>query len=127
MGMRLVLLLLIFLVMLVYLDENGVTIKACPDANVGDVGTVNGVEYTIVDRDMLDLMIENEEDVTKVCTSLISDMLYLFSDTPFNQDISSWDVSNVTNMGGMFSDTPFNQAIGSWDVSSVTTMAFMFF
>ena len=111
----------------VYLDENGVTIKACPDANVGDVGTVNGVEYTIVDRDMLDLMIENEEDVTKVCTSLISDMLYLFSDTPFNQDISSWDVSNVTNMGGMFSDTPFNQAIGSWDVSSVTTMAFMFF
>jgi hypothetical protein len=46
----------------VYLDVNGITIKACPDANVGDVGTVNGVAYTVVDRAMLDLMIANDED-----------------------------------------------------------------
>ena len=32
----------------VYLGENGITIKACESANVGDVGTVNGVEYTVV-------------------------------------------------------------------------------
>ena len=33
----------------VYLDENGVTIKACDDANVGDTGVINGVTYTVVD------------------------------------------------------------------------------
>ena len=110
----------------VYLDENGVTIKACPNANVGDVGTVNGIEYTVVDRDMLDLMIENEEDVTKVCTTLISDMRALFYFTPFNQDISSWDVSNVTDMNNMFVFSDFNQDISSWDVSSVTKMYGMF-
>ncbi|MDA1318071.1 MAG: BspA family leucine-rich repeat surface protein, partial [Bacteroidetes bacterium] len=110
----------------VYLDENGVTIKACPDANVGDVGTVNGIEYTIVDRDMLDQMIDNDEDVTKVCTSLISDMEQLFYITNFNQDIGSWDVSNVTDMFRMFNNTPFNQDISSWDVSSVTDMSAMF-
>ena len=38
------------------------------------------------------------------------------SATPFNQDISSWDVSNVTDMGGMFSNSSFNQDISSWDV-----------
>ena len=111
----------------VYLDENGVTIKACPDANVGDVGTVNGIEYTVVDREMLDQMIENEEDVTKVCTSLISDMEQLFYFTPFNQDISSWDVSNVTNMSNMFSSSDFNQDISSWDVSNVFYMSSMFY
>ena len=111
----------------VYLDENGVTIKACPDANVGDVGTVNGIEYTVVDIAMLDLMIENEEDVTKVCTSLISGMSSLFFQTNFNQDISSWDVSNVHNMSNMFYDTPFNQDISNWDVSNVTVLFRMFY
>lgn len=117
----------------VYLDENGVTIKACPDANVGDVGTVNGIEYTVVDRAMLDQMIENEEDVTKVCTSMISNMEFLFTGDLyneifiFNQDIGSWDVSNVTNMRGMFIASTFNQDIGDWDVSNVTHMEDMFF
>ena len=32
----------------VYLGENGITIKACESANVGDIGTINGIEYTIV-------------------------------------------------------------------------------
>ena len=36
----------------------------------------------------------------------------------FNQDISSWDVSNVTDMRGMFERSSFNQDISSWDVSS---------
>ena len=45
----------------------------------------------------------------------------------FNQDISSWDVSNVTNMKEMFSGAAsFNQDIGSWDVSAVTDMDGMF-
>ena len=38
----------------------------------------------------------------------------------YNQDISSWDVSNVTNMSGMFLGCAlFKQDISSWDVSAV--------
>ena len=44
----------------------------------------------------------------------------------FNQDISSWDVSNVTNMESMFQNNIFNQNISSWDVSNVTNMNKMF-
>ena len=40
----------------------------------------------------------------------------MFSDSPFNQDISSWNVSNVTDMIGMFANSPFNQDISSWVV-----------
>ena len=117
----------------VYLDVNGVTIKACPDANVGDVGTVNGIEYTVVDRDMLDQMIENEEDVTKVCTSKITNMEALLftgsynEPSTFNQDIITWDVSNVTNMRLMFTWCgDFNQNISYWDVGNVDNMQGMF-
>ena len=41
----------------------------------------------------------------------------------FNQDISSWDVSNVTNMNRMFwGCNKFNQDISRWDVSNVKKM-----
>ena len=38
-------------------------------------------------------------------------MSYMFyNNSTFNQDISSWDVSNVTNMADMFAcNTSFNQ------------------
>ena len=116
----------------VYLDENGVTIKACDDANIGDVGIVNGVEYTVVDEAMLRDMAANEEDVTRVVTTFVTNTQGIFAQaTPFNQNISSWDMSNVTNMTGMFNGangaTTFNQDISNWDVSSVTSMSFMFF
>jgi len=45
----------------------------------------------------------------------------------FNQDISSWNVSNVEDMGSMFmSARSFNQDLSSWDVSNVTNMNRMF-
>ena len=118
----------------VYLADNGITIKACEDANVGDTGVINGVEYTVVDRDMLDQVIDNNGDITVVCTSKITEMNYLFmchDDFNHNQPIGNWDVSNVTNMGGMFygecETNIFNQDISQWDVSSVTNMYGMFF
>ena len=44
--------------------------------------------------------------------------------TSFNQDIGNWDLSNATNIGEMFKGaTSFNQDIGDWDVSNVTNMA----
>jgi surface protein len=117
----------------VYLADNGITIKACDDANVGDTGEINGVTYTVVDEAMLRDMVDNEEDVTNVVTTKVTNMFELFFidiNTPsaLNQNISSWDVSNVTDMGFMFANaTAFNQPIGNWDVSNVTDMKQMFY
>ena len=113
---------------LVYLDDNGITIKAGHWAEIGDVDVIDGVAYTVVDREMLIEMIQNGQDVTTVCTTRITDMKEVFQQAEsFNQDIGSWDVSNVTNMLGMFAEAnSFNQPIGNWDVSNVTDMLGMF-
>ena len=112
----------------VYLDANGITIKAHKWAKIGDQGTIDDVLYTIVDKDSLLVMIEKGYFVNRVCTSLMTDMSRLFQKrTAFNQDISNWDVSNVNNMNSMFEDAEsFNQPIGVWDVSNVTRMEYMF-
>ena len=61
-------------------------------------------------------------------TSNVTNMKYLFSSSPFNQDISNWDTSSVENMDGIFYEaSAFNQDIGSWDTESVTNMHAMFF
>ena len=113
----------------VYLDSNGITIKACENAQVGESGIVNGITYTIIDNETLVNMIDNSEDLTKISTSRITDMEGMFyAAESFNQDIGSWDVSNVTDMNDMFYlAESFNQDIGSWDVSNVTDMSYMFF
>ena len=47
-------------------------------------------------------MMRNGDDVSTVCTTRITDMNRLFTDDEyFNQDISTWDVSNVTDMNSM--------------------------
>ncbi|MDA8559070.1 BspA family leucine-rich repeat surface protein [Flavobacteriaceae bacterium] len=115
-----------------YLDDNGITIKANSFAEVGDTAEIGGVTYTLVDLETLKTMIANNEDVTKVVTTKVTDMDNLFKDNVnFNQNIGSWDVSNVTNMSEMFyleseNGIAFNQDIGSWDVSSVKDMSSMF-
>ena len=107
----------------IYIDKNGVTIKAGPWAKVGDKGIIDGVEYTIVDEATLRQMVANEQDVTKVVTSKITNFERLFSNkTEFNQSIGNWDVSNVTNMYDTFYGTNFNQDISNWDVSNVRLM-----
>ncbi len=112
----------------VYLADNGVTIKACEDATVGDTGEVNDIEYTIIAEETLRDMVVNGDDLTRVCTSKITDMSELFFlNQDNNQDISSWDVSNVTNMNLMFSGaTNWNPDISRWNVSNVTDMGYMF-
>ena len=113
----------------VYLDDNGVTIKARDWAFVGDTGVVNGVGYTIVGTSTLMSMIANGDDVTRVCTSRIISMAsYFYNNDYFNQDIGNWDTSSVTDMRSMFqSNSAFNQDIGNWDTSSVTNMQQMFY
>ena len=117
-----------------YLDANGVTIKAKEWVTVGTTGKLGGVTYTAVDKATLSDMVEDNKDVAKVVTTLITDMSYMLGDlVTFNQDIGSWDVSNVTNMSRMFvgaagedAATSFNQDISKWDTSKVTDMSQMF-
>ena len=132
-----------------YFAENGVTVKAKDWVTAGTTSELNGVFYTAVNIDTLRLMFSREEDVSKVVTTLITDMSNLFSNVPikdvgpfrpnelqFNPNISSWDVSNVTNMQKMFGTDSssigpyvrnlFNQDISGWDVSNVTDMTRMF-
>ena len=106
----------------VYLAENGITVKACDDANIGDTGVINGITYTVVDEAMLREMVENEQDVTKLATTKVTDMkLMFYENSTFNQPIGNWDVSNVTNMAYMFADaTSYNQDLSSWSVDGVT-------
>ena len=123
----------------VYLADNGITIKACPDAQIGDTGVINGITYTVVSEQQLrDYVNSGYPELNRLVTTQVTDMSELFflgfdnNDLPipnyFNQDISSWDVSNVTNMSGMFLYAEsFNQPIVNWDVSNVTDMSSMFY
>ena len=120
----------------VYLDENGVTVKAYPCASIGDIGIINGVEYTVVDNDMLYQMRGEWGQIitvnfTKLCTTRVTEMNELFlCYEDFNQPIGNWDTSNVTSMSYMFcsecADSQFNQDISQWDVSNVTNLSGMF-
>jgi len=115
----------------IFFASNGVTIQ-CPNADVGYTEEVNGKIYEVVDNASLNAKIQNNEDLTCVCTTLVTNMSgdlpkNFFDNTSFNSDISSWDTSSVTDMYRMFGGaTAFNQDIGSWDTSSVTDMSYMF-
>ncbi|MCY4561728.1 MAG: BspA family leucine-rich repeat surface protein, partial [Flavobacteriaceae bacterium] len=120
------------------LDDNGVTVKVDSSysitESVGQTGWIDyqddrgRVEYLIVDINMLKKRISEGISVENVCTTFVTDMFLLFSEkNSFNEDISSWDVSNVTNMSLMFKNaSSFNQDISYWDVSSVTNMKALF-
>ena len=111
----------------VYLGENGITIKACESANIGDVGTINGIEYTVVSELNLRQMIVNNADISTVCTSRVIQMeKFFYQNDVFSQDISTWDVSNVISMSQMFQESAFNQDISNWDVRNLNDMYAMF-
>lgn len=77
-----------------------------------------------------------ELDVTKLDTSQVTNMAYMFqhfawsSETLTITGINDWDVSKVTNMVYMFNGFGRNTAsvvmdLSKWNVSQVTTMKFM--
>jgi Mycoplasma protein of unknown function, DUF285 len=44
----------------------------------------------------------------------------------FNEDISSWQVSNAVTMKGIFSCTPFNGDVSKWNVANVKDLSYAF-
>ena len=109
----------------IYLDDNGVTVKAGESAVIGDTASINGILYTVVDRALLLSLVsilDSLPDNENVCVSRITNMSYIFSGAgSFNRDISSWDVSNVSDMTSMFDGaSSFNQDLYYWEVDNVT-------
>ena len=109
--------------------KDGNTIK-CPNANVGDKGTVDGVEYTKRNRDSMWKLRgkKNYDDLAKSCTTGVTDMGFLFErNTDFNSPIGHWDTSEVTTMSAMFQKaSAFNQDISGWNTAKVMDMGFLF-
>ena len=105
----------------IYIDDNGITIKSRNFALIGNTYELYEISYKIVDEELLISMVKNEDDLTKVVTSRVTDMSSLFiGRTTFNQDIGNWDTSNVTDMDYMFADSGlFNQDLTGWCVSNL--------
>jgi len=68
------------------------------------------------------------EDISSWDISNVNNFAFFFyKATTFNQDISAWDMSNYTNMNNIFNGaTAFNQDISAWDVSEATGMNSIF-
>ena len=73
-------------------------------------------------------VVEVYGDISEWNTSYVYNMIYLFKDIDFSNDIdiSNWDTSQVTNMMGMFKNSNFNGDISKWDTSNVSNMLAMF-
>ena len=79
--------------------------------------------------ELLDKLIKkrgNDADLNDIDTSEITDMNFMFYESPFNGDISNWDVSNVKDMSYMFNESEFNRDISKWNASNVKHMYHMF-
>ncbi|MDI1324330.1 MAG: BspA family leucine-rich repeat surface protein [Algoriphagus sp.] len=107
------------------LAENGITC-ICENVKPGEKGFINGIEFEAVDNQLLRKRKDEGRDLTKLCTSLVTDLSGLFQYSDFNQPIGNWDVSNVANMSYTFDNSSFNQPIEQWDVSNVFEMRLMF-
>jgi surface protein len=115
----------------IYLDANGVTLKASSAAVVGNSYALNGKLYTIVDNTNIVSQIASGN--YNLCTSRVTNFSDLFkgnndSDpSTFNSDISFWDTSNGTTMKNLFNlAVNFDQDLSAWDTSNVTDMSYMF-
>ena len=115
----------------VYLAANGVTVIAGGGAVSGQEYNFNGVSYLVVaDKAALITAYNSGEgrDMATVVTTKVNNLTELFAAaTSFNDNISSWDMSNVTNTDRMFQGaSSFNQDIGFWNTSNFYDVSGMF-
>ena len=119
---------------LIYLDDNGVTLKATDEAidSTGKIILFEGDEILIVKdwKDIRSLDPPNYKDDLIVVTTFLN-RLEFFCSRPCtisdNFDLSSWDMSNVKSMYFTFWNTiGLKQDLSKWDVSNVTNMCCMF-
>jgi surface protein len=116
------------------LAANGATIL-CPDAALGETGTVGGIVYTKRDFTHATHRITADNAATS-CTSGITNFSSLTLGAgsgnkgfpnDFTADITHWDTSQATTFSRMLAGTTlFNQDISVWDTSNVTDMNSMF-
>jgi surface protein len=118
----------------IYLAENGVTIKAREWAEVGDIGTVNGEEYIVVDEillldwyfqdwevDFFDNFFTNNN--IKPCISKITSFNQIDNTNLLLNNVFYYGTEDLSTGEFIEYDLPpdFEQVIMSFDVSNVTT------
>ena len=124
----------------VYLDENGVTLKSTQSGEFMYKGDLYRSHLGSL-KDIVKSEFFRKHGASKLITTFATDMTSAFRyyhdygyepkqefiPELFNDDISSWDVSNVVSMERMFHGCEtFNQDLSYWDVSNVTNMRGMF-
>ena len=128
----------------VYIDDNGVTIKAREWAEIGDTAIVNGEVCTVVDYPLMaELFAENWSTggvPPLVCTTRITSyqnqLMGSFFDNDNWRQLETWDMSNVVQAAFLFFGSPADDSYGVfigpaldlsyWDMSNVTNMQSMF-
>lgn len=119
---------------LIYVDQNGITLKATDNAkdSIGKIVNFEGDKILIVDewKDVKELDAPNYKGDLKVVTTFLDSLGY-FCTTPCtissDFDLSTWDISNVKSINYTFWNTDgFDQDISKWDVSNVNEMQGLF-
>ncbi|MFH6768782.1 BspA family leucine-rich repeat surface protein [Gaetbulibacter aquiaggeris] len=114
---------------LIYLDSNGLTIRANSNAKPGDTAILNGIQYLIVDDELLrEIIVDQREDLSTLVTTYVTDLSNMFRDKQtITPDIRGWDTSGVINMSYMFFNASvYNGDLKFWNTAKVTNMSYMF-
>ena len=122
----------------IYIDDNGVTIKAREWGEIGDTAIINGEVCTIVDYPLMQELFAPAQSgggpLPLVCTSRITSYQSAipggFPDSDNWRSIESWDMSNVVQTYGLFYGATFFGTspldLSYWDMSNVLDMRYMF-
>ena len=128
---------------LIYLDANGVTIKASNNAVIGEEYSLNDKSYLVVDKTILREMLVENKDVSKVVTTFITNMDDLFGGGEYFEPYNDAQLDIQRDSIGFYEDTlngifgrytgeyeyaarNFDYDISGWDVSNVISMVKMF-